>query len=274
NFEPDYLDENEFNDLIDKAITAAPNKAIKSRLLSFKASVYNEMGDVNESLNQIENAIILTPEDFGLYHQKVYILFSSKRLVEAFDLIDYIVEQFEDGKFMMMQTKSVIYYKDKDFESALKVSDEMLKMFPIEKSKTDYASMLNNRALFFAEIGRKEEAIETAKEMIDVDKENGNLRDSFGEILLIMEDYDDAIEQFGEAIKLAKPSNNWYVDQSYIKMGLCYMKMGIYDKAKESFETGRALLEKKPPKERSAFEHDPNKYLMELKKLVEKNENH
>ena len=273
NLEPDHLDVEEFNDLIDKAITAAPNKAIKSRLLSFKACVYNEIGDVNESLNQVENAIILSPEDLGLYHQKVYILYSSKRKVEALDLIDYIVEQFEDGKFRMMQTKSVIYYQDKDFESALKVSDEMLKIFTKDKSKTNYASMLNNRTLFFAELGRKEDAIETAKEMIDVDKENGNLRDSFGEILLIMEDYDDAIEQFEEAIKLVKPTNNWYVDQSYIKMGLCYMKMGIYDKAKENFELGKALLEKKPPKERTAFEHDPNKYLMELKELVERNKN-
>ena len=172
-----------------------------------------------------------------------------------------------------MQTKSVLYYQDKDFESALNVNNEMLKMFPKEKFQSDYASMLNNRALFFAELGRKEEAIETAKEMIDIDKENGNLRDSFGEILLIMEEYQDAIEQFEEAINLATPSNNWYVDQSYIKLGLCYMRMGVYDKAKENFETGKAILETKPPKERSIFEHDPNKYLMELKQLVERNKN-
>ena len=272
-FKPEYTDEDEFNDLIDKAITAAPNKSIKSRLLSFKASVYNEIGDVNESLNQIDNAIVLTPEDFGLYHQKVYILYSSKRKVEALDLIDYAAEQFEDGKFRMMQMKSVIHYQDKNFESALEVSDEMMKMFPKDESTHEYAHMLNNRALFFAELGRKEEAIETAKEMIDVDKENGNLRDSFGEILLIMEEYGDAISQFEEAINLATPSNNWYVDQSYIKMGLCYMKMGIYDKAKEYFEKGKVLLEKKPPKERTSFEHDPDKYLMDLKELTERNEN-
>ena len=268
NFEPNQNDEEEFIELIDKAITSAPNKGIQSRLLSFKASVFHEIGNEKEALNNIDNAIVLASEDISLYHQKVYILSSSNKKLEAIDLIDYIIEQFEDERFRMFQTKSVIYYQMKEFESALKANDETINQFPKDQYESKYTSILNNRALIFAELGRKEEAIETAKEMIESKKEDGNLRDSFGEILLIVGEYEDAIKQFEEAIELSP--TGWFIDQSYIKMGLCYTELGDFERAKESFEIGKDLLEKKPPKERTKYDHNPDVYLMELKDKMKK----
>lgn len=262
NFEPDNIDKEEFIELIDKAITAAPYNSIKSRLLSFKSSVFNEIGEVAEALNCIENSLMLSPEDLSLYHHKVYILYSSNRRLEAIDSIDYIIEQFEEERFSMMQTKSVVFYQMKDFESALKVNDVALKEYSNDINDIKYTNVLNNRALILAELGRKEEAIETAREMINLNEDNGNLRDSFGEILLIIGEYQDAIKQFEEAIKLSP--TGWFIDQSYIKMGLCYMELGLYEKAKENFEIGKDLLEKKPPKERTTYDHNPDVYLMQL----------
>jgi len=268
NFEPHQNNKEQFIDLIDKAITSSPNKGTQSRFLSFKASVFHEMGDLKEALNNINNALVLAPEDINLYHHKVYILYSSNKTLEAIDLLDYIIEQFEEDRFKMMQTKCVVYYRMKDFESALKVNDETIKQFPKDQYISNYPSILNNRALMFAELDRKEEAIETAKEMIELNKEDGNMRDSFGEILLIVGDYDDAIEQFEEAIEM--DPTGWYVDQSYIKMGLCYMKLGDFEKAKENFEIGKDLLKKKPPRERTIYDHNPDVYLMELKEKMKK----
>jgi hypothetical protein len=51
-------------------------------------------------------------------------------------------------------------------------------------------------------------------------------------------------------------------------MGLCYMNLGEFEKAKKNFEIGKELLEKKPPKERTLFDHDPDVYLMELKEKM------
>ncbi|MHA1192764.1 MAG: hypothetical protein ACTSP9_10770 [Promethearchaeota archaeon] len=268
NFEPNQNDEEEFIELIDKAITSAPNKGIQSRLLSFKASVFHEIGNVKEALNNIDNALVLAPQDISLHQQKVYILSSSNKKLEAIDLIDYIIEQFEEERFKMLQTKSVIYYQMKEFESALKANDETINQFPKDQYESKYASILNNRALIFAELGRKEEAIETAKEMIESKKEDGNLRDSFGEILLIVGEYEDAIKQFEEAIELTP--TGWFIDQSYIKMGLCYTELGDFERAKEKFEIGKDLLEKKPPKERTKYDHNPDVYLMELKEKMKK----
>ena len=268
NFEPNQNNEEEFIELIDKAIISAPNKGTQSRLLSFKASVFHEMGNVKEALNNIDNAIVLASEDISLYLQKVYILSSSNKKLEAIDLIDYIIEQFEQERFKMFQTKSVIYYQMKEFESALKVNDETIIQFPRDQYDSRYPAILNNRALILAELGRKEEAIETAQEMIECNKEDGNLRDSFGEILLIVGDYEDAIKQFEEAIEMSP--TGWYIDQSYIKMGLCYMELGDFESAKEKFEIGKDLLEKKPPKERTKYDHNPDVYLMELKEKMKK----
>ncbi|MHA1824200.1 MAG: hypothetical protein ACTSXM_10135 [Promethearchaeota archaeon] len=266
NFEPNQNNEEEFIELIGKAITSAPNKGTQSLLLSFKASVFHELGNVKEALNNIDNALVLAPEDIRLHQQKVYILSSSNKKLEAIDLIDYIIEQFEEGRFKMLQTKSVIYYQMKEFESALKANDEMINQFPKNQYESKYASILNNRALILAELDRKEEAIETAKEMIACDKKDGNLRDSFGEILLIVGDYEDSIKQFEEAI--AMNPTGWYIDQSYIKMGLCYLNLGEYERAKENFEIGKDLWEKKPPKERTIYDHNPDVYLMELKEKM------
>lgn len=268
NFEPHQNIKEEFIELIDKAITSAPNKGIQSRFLSFKASVFHEMGNLKEALNNINNALVLAPEDLNLHHQKVYILYSSNKTLEAIDLIDYIIEQFEEERFKMMQTKSVVYYQMKDFESALKVNDETIKQFPKDQYDSRYPSILNNRALIFAELNQKEEAIETAKEMIELNKGDGNMRDSFGEILLIVGDYEDAIKQFKEAIGM-NPTG-WYIDQSYIKMGLCYMELGDFESAKENFEIGKELLGKKPPKERTIYDRNPDVYLMELKEKMKK----
>ncbi len=266
NFKPDQNDKEEFIEQIDKAIISAPNKGIQSRFLSFKAAVFHETGDINEALNTIDNALELAPDDIKLHHQKVYILYSSNKKLEAIDLIDYIIEHFEEERFKMIQTKSVIYYQMKDFESALKVNDEIIKRFPKDKYETSYPNILNNRAVILAELGKKDEAIKTAKEMIEYNKEDGNLRDSLGEILLIVGDYEDAIKQFEEAIEL--DPTGWFIDQSYIKMGLCYMNLGEFEKAKKNFEIGKELLEKKPPKERTLFDHDPDVYLMELKEKM------
>ena len=268
NFEPDQIDKEEFIEQIDKAITSAPNKGAQSQFLSFKASVFHELGDTKEALNTINNALELSPEAISLHHQKVYILYSSNKTPEALDLIDYIIEQFEEGRFKMMQTKSVVYYQMKDFESALKVNDETIKRFPKDQYISNYPSILNNRALMFAELDKKDEAIETAKEMIELNKEDGNMRDSFGEILLIIGDYEEAIKQFEEAIAMSP--TGWFIDQSYIKMGLCYMKLGEYERAKENFEIGKDLLEKKPPKQRTTYDHNPDVYLMELKEKMKK----
>ncbi len=268
NFEPNQSNEDEFIELIDKAITSAPNKGTQSRLLSFKASVFHEMGNIKEALNNIDNAIVLASEDISLYLQKVYILSSSNKKLEAIDLIDYIIEQFEQERLKMFQTKSVIYYQMKEFESALKVNDETINQFPRDQYDSKYASILNNRALILAELNRKEEAIETAKEMTECDKKDGNLRDSFGEILLIVGDYEDSIKQFEEAIEM-NPTG-WYIDQSYIKMGLCYMELGDFESAKENFEIGKDLWEKKPPKARTMYDHNPDVYLMELKEKMKK----
>jgi len=268
NIEPDHINKEEFIELIDKAITSAPNKGTQSRFLSFKASVFHEMGDFKEALNNINNALELAPQDLSLHHQKVYILYSSNKPLEAIYLIDYIIEQFEGERFKMMQTKSVVYYQMKDFESALKVNDETIKQFPKDQYDSKYPSILNNRALIFAELNQKEKAIETAKEMIELNKEDGNMRDSFGEILLIIGDYEEAIKQFEQAIEISP--TGWYVDQSYIKMGLCYMELGEFESAKENFEIGKDLLGKKPPKERTIYDRNPDVYLIELKEKMKK----
>jgi tetratricopeptide (TPR) repeat protein len=91
-------------------------------------------------------------------------------------------------------------------------------------------------------LDKKKESLEIIQDLVNRFPENGTYHDTFGEILMYFEDYKEASEQFLEAVDLA--SDEWYIHQTYIKLGICYKELKNYDLAIEKLEKGIEITEK------------------------------
>ncbi|MFX1592973.1 MAG: tetratricopeptide repeat protein [Promethearchaeota archaeon] len=91
-------------------------------------------------------------------------------------------------------------------------------------------------------LDKKEEAIKIIQKLIKEDPENGIYQDTYGEILMYFEDYNEAVKKFLKAIVIA--SDDWYIYQTYIKLGICYKALENYDLALKNLKKGKDLIKK------------------------------
>ena len=265
-FVPEDVDEEEFTETIEKAAALAPLKATKILYMMFQASVLHEIDKSNDAIDIINKAIEIVPNNLELYYKKMYFL-QKERHFEAIELIDQLLAEtiYKEKKKDLMQVKSFVYFRLGDYASGLAAIDEALSDFP------DDTKLLNNRAIFLVKLGRKQEAIETSEKMVAINPEDGNLFDSYGEVLMICGEYEKAITQFNKAIEIDE--QGWYIEQTYLKMGNSYKELGLYEKAKECFEKGKKLSERLLPTEREIYEYNADELLLEVeKKLDEKSD--
>ena len=162
---------------------------------------------------------------------------SNGRDNEAIKLIDSILHKFPKKKVSMNKIKSFIYFKIQDFNSGLKVIDEVIDEVPENKH------LHNNKALILVKLHRNEEAIDTIDKLIEMDPQDGNSFDSYGEILMELGRYEEAIEKLEEAIRL--DPNGWFICDTYRKMSECYKKLGLPNKAKTCVEKMNSIDKKK-----------------------------
>jgi tetratricopeptide (TPR) repeat protein len=101
--------------------------------------------------------------------------------------------------------------------------------------------MLNRKARLLAKFDRKEDSIKIIQDLIERKPFDGNFYDTYGEILLIFHEYEDAIVKFQKALELEP--NGW--PETYIKMAECYKELGNYEEAFESGKKGRELAIKR-----------------------------
>ncbi|MCK4286752.1 MAG: hypothetical protein KAX18_11145, partial [Candidatus Lokiarchaeota archaeon] len=83
-------------------------------------------------------------------------------------------------------------------------------------------------------------AIETIKSLTEKTSDEGNYFDSYGEILMIIGDYENAIKMYEKAIE-TEP-NGWFVPASYVGIGKCNEKLGFYEKAEVNFQKARKIV--------------------------------
>ena len=80
------------------------------------------------------------------------------------------------------------------------------------------------------------------RDLINLHPDNGIYRDTYGEILMYFENYEDAVNQFREALKLTE--DGWYLYQTYIKLGISYKELGEYELAVKHLNKGKELTKK------------------------------
>ncbi|MFX1476897.1 MAG: tetratricopeptide repeat protein [Promethearchaeota archaeon] len=91
-------------------------------------------------------------------------------------------------------------------------------------------------------MGEKEESFKILKELIEIEPQKGIYHDTFGEILITFKEYEKAIEEFQKAIEF--DNNEWYIYQTYIKLGICYTVLENLKLAENFLKKGRELTTK------------------------------
>ena len=262
-----------FLGMLDMTISLDSNLSHQSRFNQLKSHIFQEMESNEEALIAIEDGIALNPDDFSFNNNKINILIRTKKFEDALELISKLEEKFPYMEKELIAYKSYIHYFKGDFFNALKTLEG------VRDFKPEDAILINNKALCFAEVAlaleregkkeeanrNKEEAIKTAKKLLEINPNEGNFRDSFGEIFMLFKEYEAAIKEFEEALKLEPHS--CFTFQTIIKMGNCYKELGNYDKAIELFERGKVFTERMLPGDRELFSYKADEYLEEIKKL-------
>ncbi|MFX0001062.1 MAG: hypothetical protein ACFE88_13195, partial [Candidatus Hermodarchaeota archaeon] len=66
--------------------------------------------------------------------------------------------------------------------------------------------------------------------------------DTYGEILITFKEYEKAIEEFQNAIAI--DTNDWFIYQTYIKLGICYTALENFELAVQNLKRGKELTTK------------------------------
>ncbi len=220
-------------DEIDRAISLDQNNQNKARYNQLKANILLYLERNEDALEVIDDALILNPNQYDLYHTKIRILNSLNMFDEANELADIKMKEFPDQKEFFNDKVKTLKKLDK-VEEGLELIEDLLK-----KNQDDFG-LLNYKAYWLAHINKREEAIEVIQKLIKLAPKDGNYHDSYGEILMDFEEYEAAIIEFKKAIEL--DPHGWYTYQTYTKLGKTYKILGDYAAAEENLKKGKLSL--------------------------------
>ncbi len=221
---------------IDKAIaleTFSPNKAL---LYMIKSRVLLELNKYEEAIELIDKAISIDPNKVELYLSKSTILMYFNEYPNLLDLLNIMLGKFPKIAKNLKMKKASVYKLLGNLDAGFKIVEELLENNPEDKE------LRNFQAYWYQYLNKKDEALEILEGLIKSEQDNGEYYDSYGEILMNYEEYEKAVEQFQNAIKLS--SSGRFIYQTYIKLGICFKELGNYELAIEYLKKGKEFTYK------------------------------
>jgi len=188
-----------------------------------------------ENLEKINGVIEKNPKKLDLYYFKSKILMYFDKYSETIALLDGMLKDFPENEKDLKMKKASVLKRMRDLDGGLKIINELIGKYPKDNE------LLNYKAFWFQYLNRKEEALEILLKLIEREPDNGIYYDSYGEILMVFNDYELAIGEFQKALEL--DPNSWYIYQTFIKLGICYRELKDYDKALEYLTKGEELID-------------------------------
>jgi len=227
--------EDGFSDL-ENAITLESYESNKARYFQLKSQFLLESNNYEEALESIHNAIALSPKILDFYNSKIRILIYFDKFDEILEILDTLLDEFPEGERNLKIKKAYILREKKNLEGGLEIINELIEKYP------DDNNLLLNKIYWLQYLDKKEKVLDTLASIIEREPENGIFHDTFGEILMNFEEYGQAIDEFLKAIEL--DSNEWYINQTYIKLGICFKEMGDQDSAIKNLTKGKEFTNK------------------------------
>jgi len=221
---------------IDDAIKLESFKSNKARLYQLKSQILFDLNQHDEALEAIENAISLSPKTYSLYNSKNRILLYFDRFDEILAILDKLIEEFPEGEKNLKIKKAYILKEMKNLKAGLEIINDLIEKYPEDNN------LILNKVYWLQFLDQQEDVLKTMQYLIEQDKNRGLYHDTFGEILMNFEEYNKAIDEFLKAIEL--DSHEWYINQTFIKLGICYKEIGKTDLAIENLTKGKEFTNK------------------------------
>ncbi len=192
---------------------------------SSKQVEFNTREKAYNSLDLINEEIKLNPVNIELYYSKCKILLNTNKYKEVLALIEIMIENFPQEEKNIQLIKAYVLKEMKNLKAGLDIIKNLIKKFPGDND------LLNYKACWLQYLNKKRESLEVIQNLVEQEPTNALYHDTFGEILMFFNDYDQALEEFQQAIQLNKDS--WFIYQTHIKIGICY---NVLDKIKLAIE--------------------------------------
>ena len=203
---------------------------------SSNKSLVQEFTNYDKNIREVNNAISLNPDQFDTYVAKERVLIYFNKYDELLTLFDEMLETFPDEEKNIKIKFAYILKEKRNVEEGLKIINKLL-----EKYSED-AELLTYKAYWLQYLNRKVEAVEIIQNLIEQDPDNSIYHDTYGEMLMSFQDYENAKNEFLKAIEIS--SDEWYTFQTHIKLGICYKELGMLKLALEKLESGIKYAEK------------------------------
>jgi len=195
-----------------------------------------DLNQHDKALEAIESAIILSPKTYDLYNSKNRILLYFDRFDEIITILDKLIDEFPEGEKNLKIKKAYILKEMKNIEAGLEIINELIEKYPEDNN------LILNKIYWLQFLDQQEDVLKTMQYLIEQDPESGIYHDTFGEILMNFEEYEKAIDEFKEAIELG--SSEWYINQTFVKLGICFKEIGKTDLAIENLTKGKDFTNK------------------------------
>ena len=201
-----------------------------------KKDLLQEFTNYDENIKKVNEALSLNPDQFDLYVAKERVLIYFNKYDELLTFLEEMLDKFPDEEKDIKIKVAYILKEKRNIEDGLKIINELL-----EKYSED-TELLTYKAYWLQYLSRKEEAVEIIQNLIEQDPDNSIYYDTFGEMLMSFQDYESAKNKFLKAIEIG--SDEWYMFQTHIKLGICYKELGEFKLAIERLESGIKYAEK------------------------------
>ncbi|MFX1584179.1 MAG: hypothetical protein ACFFDL_06255 [Promethearchaeota archaeon] len=186
-----------------------------------------------EKVREIDKKIASDPDNIDLYNSKISILLYYEQLEDVLQLLDEMLEIFHESEIDIKMKKASVLRRMREIESGLDIINELLEQYP------ENYDLLNYKVYWLQYLNRKEEALKLIQELVEKAPDNGTYLDTYGELLMYNEEYEQAIEKFLKAIEIV--GDEWFINQTYIKLGICYKELKQFDIATENLKKGKSL---------------------------------
>ena len=185
---------------------------------AFQTQTSEDLGiQYEEKIKEIEKKIKKDPENLDIYYEKIRILIYFNQYRKAINLLDSLLEIFPKDEKDIQILKAAILKRAQDIEAGLEIINNLIQKFPKDNDLICY------KAYWMQYLDNKQESLEIIQDLVNTEPENGLYYDTFGEILMYFEEYEEAAKKFVKSMVLG--AKEWYIFQTYIKLGICYTQM-------------------------------------------------